>query len=30
MTNLLRAMSFWIWGLLAIGLSISVLTAAIA
>ena len=26
MTNLLRAMSFWIWGLLAIGLSISVLT----
>jgi hypothetical protein len=26
MTNLLKAMSFWIWGLLAIGLSISVLT----
>ena len=26
MTNLLRAISFWIWGLLAIGLSVSALT----
>jgi hypothetical protein len=28
MANLLKAMGFWIWGLLAIGLSISVLTVS--